>query len=411
MFINVFSLEKNMGEESHHLEQIYALAESNPAELLNQVAKIRELRLKGKDVPEKLLSLAPYVYPTEMLQRRGFAEFMLLDEYSLSYATPQKFAHHRAQKISSFYPDCSIADISCGVGGQLLELCKETSAIGIEKDLIRYWLAKINLALAHHLKIISFNPAIYNEDALNQLKVASLLKEFKVFLCDSWREGGKYYPGLQELYATYPDKYFIYELKPLEQVGILFSTYSFLFGKCILEYYGEEDRCSRLTAYHGRGKVVEFFQEEGMNWNLSMSHERAEGAVDQAQEKLIQGFPTHDFFVLNKGIVEKGFSSLLNFPVFQVDKKRFLVELGSAGNLKVIKFFSPIVSSADIVEISTYLQENYGDYHVTLRLEIPSEEYWGFVQDNNLLTNKESVNRFSLFRHKEVYHLVEEKKR
>ncbi|MFA6461994.1 MAG: hypothetical protein WCV90_07050 [Candidatus Woesearchaeota archaeon] len=399
-----------MGEESHHLEQIYVLAESNPAELLNQVAKIRELRLKGKDLPEKLLSLAPYVYPLEMLQRRGFAEFMLLDEYSLSYATPQKFARHRAQKISAYYPDCSVADISCGAGGQLLELCKEGSAIGIEKDQVRYWLAKINLALAHYLKIIHFNPAIYNEDALNSLKVLPLLNEIKVILCDSWRDAGTYSPDLHELYQLYSDKYLVYEFKPLEQVGKIFQKYPFLFGKCVLEYYGEEDRCSRLTAYHGRGKAVEFLQEEGMNWNLSMSHERAEGAVDQAKEKLIQGFPTHDFFVLNKGIVEKGFSSLLNFPVFQVDRKRFLVELGSASSIKVVKFFSPIVSSADIVEISTYLQENYDDYHVTLRLEIPSEEYWGFVQDNHLLTNKESPNRFSLFRYKDVFHLVEEKK-
>lgn|GEM_PF-2325536 len=398
-----------MGEELTQLEQIYALAESNPQELLNQIEKVREFKVQGAALPAKLAHLGPYVHSLENIQKRNFSEFMLLDEYSLSYATPQRFARHRAQKISSLYPRDQVVDISCGVGGQLLELCKECPAIGIEKDPFRYWLAKINIALAFHLKQIPVRPLIYNEDALNSLQVPPLIKNYSVILCDSWRDSGKYVPDLQELYSLYPEKMFVYEFKPLEKADSLFQKYPFLFGKCELEYYGEEDRCSRLTAYYGRGKMVGFFQEEGIPWNLNFLHERAESAPLQAKERLVQGFPTHDFFVLNKGLVENGFSSLFDFPVFQVDKKRFLVEMRSAPQLKIRKFFSPVLSSNDITEISAYLQENYDDYNVTLRLEIPSEEYWTFVNENKLITQKESINRFSLFKHKAVYLLVEEK--
>lgn len=399
-----------MGEKDlfSELERLNRLAESDPQQLLDLMELIRALRLAGKALPEKCQSLSLFVHSKETLSKRGFPDYLLMDDYSLSYSTPHKFGMYRAKRIAQFFSGEEVVDLSCGSGAQLIELCKETSALGIEKDPLRFWLAKINTALAHGLKIIPFRPQIYNEDALNPLKIAPLIKEFQVLLCDSWRESGKYVPELQQLHELYPSKYLVYEFRPLEKASELLKRYPFLFGKCELEYYGEGDRCSRLTAYIGRGRSIIFKQEEEpLPLSLSYAHERAESIEHQTSEKLVSGFPTHDFILLNRCLVEQGFVSLFTFPVFHLDKKRFLVEVNS--QVKSSRVFSPILSSNNIAEITAYLQENYDDYNVTLRLDIPDEEYWGFARENQLVIDRKSSNRFSLFKQMNIYLLAEEK--
>jgi len=399
-----------MGEKDlfSELERLHRLAETDPEGLLGQIELVRSLKLSGKEIPEKYSVLSLFVHAKETLSKRGFPDYVLMDDYSLSYSTPQKFAAYRAKKIAQLFAGEEVVDISCGSGAQLIELCKELTAIGIEKDPLRFWLAKINTALACGLKIIPFQPLVFNEDALNPLRAATLVKDFNVLLCDSWREGGQYSPEMKSLRELYPNKYLIYEFRPLEKASLLLNKYPFLFGKCELEYYGEGDRCSRLTAYIGKGKSINFVQEEGpLSLKLSFNHERAEGIETQTQDKLISGFPTHDFIILNRCLVEQGFVALFDFPIFHLDKKRFLVELNS--QLQSSRVFSPILSTNDITEVTAYLQDNYDDYNVTLRLDIPNEEYWDFAKENKLVIDRQSSNRFSLFKQKNIYLLAEEK--
>ncbi|MEK6938081.1 MAG: hypothetical protein AABX04_03480 [Nanoarchaeota archaeon] len=390
------------------LEQLYLLAEAEPEKLLGQIETVRALKVSGSEIPIKFKVLANFVHSRETLQKRGFLDFMLLDEYSLSYSTPQKFGLYRARKIAATFPEEKVVDISCGAGAQLIELCKECSAIGIEKEPIRFWLARINVSLAFHLLHLPFKPQIYNDDALSPLRVLPLISDCEVMLCDSWREAGQYSPELGELHQLYPEKYLVYEFRPLEKAAELLAKYPFLFGKSELEYYGEGDRCSRLTAYIGRGKTVSFFQDdEHLILSLNYSHERAESVLSQIQEKIQTGFPNHDFVILNRCLVEQGFVSLFDFPIFSLDKKRCLVEINII--IKTSRVFVSVLSSTDITEISTYLQENYDNYNVTLRLDIPPEEYWQFAKENNLVTDRQSSNRFSLFKQKNVFLLAEEK--
>ncbi|MBI4983236.1 hypothetical protein HZC32_01155 [Candidatus Woesearchaeota archaeon] len=404
-----------MGEEVEQFSELIKLqqlSESNPQQLIDFMEKIRQAKKEEKEdsLPEELKVLAKYIYPVETLRKRGFYEYLLLDEYSLSYATPKAFGAYRARKISSLFYEEKVVDVSCGVGSQLLELCRELSAIGIEKDPVRYWLAKINVNVAFQKKYIPIKPEIFNEDALSSEKIAPLIKEFEVILCDSWRAENGYSPDLKELHSLYPDKYIVYEFKPLEKVKELMEKYPFLFGKSEIEYYGEEDRCSRLTVYYGKGKTIGFYQDdEYSSAGLSYNHERLDSVMVQMQQKVVAGFPSHDFYVLNRCIVDNYFASLLNFTIFGIDKKRYVVEVNSGGTIKPKKTFSPVFSSSQIEEVSAFLQENYEDYMVTLRMEIPSEEYWNFISEHKLITNKDSLNRFSLFKQGKVYHLAEEK--
>ncbi|MEK6845250.1 MAG: class I SAM-dependent methyltransferase, partial [Nanoarchaeota archaeon] len=181
-----------IGELAKVLQQL----EQAPAMVLEVLERIREAKLNKMELPESLppefQALAGFVHSPTELKKRGFWEYLLADKYSLSYATPQKFGAHRAERISDLFPDMKIADVSCGVGGQLLELGKAgIETIGLEKDPLRYALAKINVQLAIIKNYVQFKPILYNEDALDS--AVKLTEKITVVLCDSLREGGKDY--------------------------------------------------------------------------------------------------------------------------------------------------------------------------------------------------------------------------
>lgn len=394
------------------LEKSYVLSENSPQQLVEQINQIRQLKQENKEIPLELQALAQLVYSSGALTKQGLYENLLVDEYGLSNATTVKFGRHRAKRIKELFAGAEVLDLSCGCGGQLLELCKEgINVAGVEKDPWRYLLAKINVNLAHFQGYIPVKPNLMNDDALSP-GIVELAKEFEVVLCDSLRIHGAYFPELNELRKVYPSKYIVYEFRPLENIQKLLEAYSFLSKNAEIEFFGEEDRCSRLTAYIGRGKSIKFFQDdEFLKAELSYAPERVESAVLQTEQKLKSRFPTHDFFVLNRCLIDNFFVVLLNLSIYAIDKKRFLCEFSpeKESRIKPGKWFSTVESSTNIKELAAFLNENYDDYNVTLRFEIPSEEYWGFMKENNLVSNRDSKNRFSLFKFDNVYHLAEEK--
>lgn len=390
------------------LIKIYELSESAPEQLLKQITEVRFLKNEKKDIPEELLVLSQFVHSLTATQKRGFAEFLLLDEYSWSFATPSAFGAYRSRKISSMFPEARVADISCGSGSQLIELGKETAAVGFEKDALRYWLAKINVNLAFYLKYIPVKSQIYNIDGLSP-EAQNLARDFLVILCDSWREGENYSPDLKDVFNFYKGKFIIYELKPLERINFVLQRYPFLFSKSEIEYFGEGERCSRLTVYFGRGNFVKFVQhDDSLDLELSYAQEKVESAALRSRENVLDGFPQHDFAVVNRSIVDNFFHLLLHLPIYSIDKKRYVCEVSKEDKI-FRKVFSPVVSSSDISEITSFLKDNYDDYTAALRFEILSEEYWDFVKRHELVANRDSPNKFSLFKHKEIFHLAEEK--
>ncbi len=394
------------------LNEVYTESEKESQQLVDKINRIRQLKKEKAEIPTELLGLSKFVYPIETLHKRGLYEHLLVDDYGLSNATTLKFGRHRAKRIKEVFGEVKVLDLSCGCGGQLLELCKAgINTMGVEKDQQRCLLAKINVNLAHFQKYISVKPQIVNDDALSSdtVKIAAMSE---VMLCDSLRISGVYFPELNELRKYYPKSYLVYEFRPLENIQKLLEQYPFLSKNAEVEFYGEEDRCSRLTAYIGRGKSIKFFQDdELLKAELSYSPERMESAALQTQQKLKSEFPTHDFFVLNRCLVDNYFVALLNLSICAVDKKRYLCEYSPTKELKINpgKRFSTLESSTDIKELTNFLQDNFEEYTTTLRFEIPSGEYWNFIKENKLVTNRDSVHRFSLFKFNGTYHLADEK--
>ncbi len=440
MFIKFLDWERGMDAVSEEasppigeLAKVLQQLEQAPEIALEVLERIREAKLNKMELPESLppefQALAGFVHSPAELKKRGFWEYLLVDKYSFSYATPQKFGTHRAERISALFPDMKVADVSCGVGGQLLELGKAgIETIGLEKDPLRYALAKINVQLAIIKNYVQFKPVLYNEDALGPA-ADKLTERSGIILCDSLRgrkekpeekkTGGEkhdnkleedYSPSLEELQKAYRGKYLVYEFRPREAPAELLKRYPFLFRNCELEYYGEGERCSRLTAYVGKGNIIRFFQDdEALSANLSYKHERLESVQAQTLQRLGVDFPQHDFYLVNRGIIENYFAALLPGPLCQLDQKRYVAEERAIFPLKSGKSFSVILSTHKIEEITAFLGENYEDYNVTIRMEIPSEEYWMFVKENKLMTKRDSENKFSLFKLKRVYFLAEER--
>ncbi len=394
------------------LNEVYAESEKEPQQVVDKINRIRQLKKEKAEIPAELLELSKFVYPIETLHQRGLYENLLVDDYGLSNATTIKFGRHRAKRIKEVFGEVKVLDLSCGCGGQLLELCREgINTMGVEKDSLRCLLAKTNINLAHFQKYILVKPQVINDDALSSdtIKLAAMSE---VILCDSLRISGAYFPELNELRKFYPQKDIVYEFRPLENIQQLLEQYPFLSKNAEIEFYGEGDRCSRLTAYIGQGKSIKFFQEdELLKAELSYPPERMESAALQTQQKLSSEFPTHDFFVLNRCLVDNYFVALLNLSICAVDKKRYLCEYSPTKELKMKpgKRFSTLESSTDIKELTAFLQDNFEEYTTMLRFEIPSGEYWDFIKENKLVTNRDSVYRFSLFKFKGMYHLAEEK--
>lgn len=384
------------------LQSILTLYETNPKWLISQIDKVRALQKDKKDPSDKLLSLSKFVVSSELLTKKGFPEYVLLDEYFLSYATPSKYAEHRAKKISKLFPDKKLIDISCGSGLQLIEFAKQgIKCCGIEKDNERYLLAKININLAHYTKTIRVGPEIYLEDSLST-KAKKIINDYDIVFCDSYRENKKYMPNINEVYETYKDKIIIYEFIPTETITTLFDTHSFLKNNSIIEFYGEKDRCSRITAYICKENKIEFYQnDDSLKLELSYNHKDLEIKERQFQNE----FPKGTFIILNKCIIENHFDVLIKDKIFKLDNRRYLLEDTSASKRQFVTEYN----AQRINSITSYLKDNYKDYYTTLRFELDPKDYWRFINNNSLITNKESKNRFSLFKYKDNYYLASEK--
>jgi len=396
-------MESNIINE---LKLIHEMSLDNPKELISQINRIRKLQSEKKLIPAKLISLSKFVLSSEILHKKGFPEYVLLDEYFLSYATNEKFAAFRANKISQIFPGESIIDICCGSGLQLLEFCKlGIKCCGIEKDEQRYFLAKININLAHHNKTIKIKPEIYLEDALN-INTAKIAKDFDIVFCDSFRKDKIYSPSLNEVHNIYKDKHIVYEFIPTENISDILSQYNFLKNNSEIEFYGEKDRCSRLTAYIGIGNTINFIQDdEYLKISLQYKHNELE---KNKTTKFSDIFPKKDFIVINRCIVENYFTNLLSNKVFMLDKRRYLLEYDNL--IKSNRIYEPLFCAESMHKIESYLRQNYlEDYYITLRFEIDPKDYWYFINSNQLMVNKESKNKISLFKYKDMYYLALEK--
>lgn len=127
---------------------------------------------------------------------------LFFDEYGLRYATPPVIAEYRAKRIKSRY----IADVSCGVGAQLLFFAKNSKAIGVEKDALRAKIAILNMEI-NGIK----NCEIIEGDCLDE-KIVKRIDADAIF-CDPSRKENEKERKLKNLAPNPLKVYKIYKNK------------------------------------------------------------------------------------------------------------------------------------------------------------------------------------------------------
>ena len=130
------------------------------------------------------------------------ASFLFFDEEGLRYSTPPVIAEYRAKRLKSHV----IADISCGVGCQLIYFSKYSNrAIGVEIDGNRIKLAKLNM-----LSLNIENVEIMKGDALDE-KIFKKIDATCIFSDPSRKEKEKkkfknLSPNPLKVYEKYKEK-------------------------------------------------------------------------------------------------------------------------------------------------------------------------------------------------------------
>ncbi|HDP74102.1 MAG TPA: hypothetical protein ENN46_04085 [Candidatus Woesearchaeota archaeon] len=331
--------------------------------------------------------------------RSKFPDWMHLDNYSKSYSTPEEYAKHRTQLIQSLFGSKKAADISCGVGSQLICLCQKLKAIGIEKNKARFELAQKNIEEAFKRGIIKYKPEIRNLD-FRQAK--DFLTDAKIILSDPYRDKESISPSFNEVLEVFPEKKITYEFRPRKTLAILLSRHPQL-NAATIEFYGEAQRCSRLTAFLPvkEPKAVFYQDDEALKLTLSFPMDEAD-AVLRKPIKQLSEFP-QAFTIINRAVTENGFHTRLKGAFLQLDERRHLYN-----GRDIPASFITIFSSAEISGVSAYLYRAFSDFATELRLSIPPEEYWKFMNEHKLTNNPNSKNRLSLFSFNNIYYLARE---
>ncbi|AGK60553.1 hypothetical protein Asulf_00532 [Archaeoglobus sulfaticallidus PM70-1] len=137
------------------------ISEGLPKERI--IRKIRRTILSKEDVFE--------IAKSRIKSREKFgnlSEKLFFDESGLRYSTPPVVSEYRAERLKSR----AIADISCGVGAQLIFFAKKGRAMGVELDRKRAILAKLNLIA------MGVDGLVVAGDALSD-EVISIVKSFE----------------------------------------------------------------------------------------------------------------------------------------------------------------------------------------------------------------------------------------
>ena len=383
------------------LQEFYSFLLKDPTEAQKILDAVRE------DKPTEFGILRPFLCSPSILTKKDFPSYFLIDDYSLQYATPTRYGTHRAEQIYRLYGKKAVADISCGVGAQLLALAKKTKAAGIEKDPTRYWLCKINLEIAKLKGDIEILPEVFLGDALAKSTQAKL-KKYPLLLCDSFRDDAGYSPALEELHTLYPEKQIIYEFRPRETIDGILKLHSWLTQGADVEFWGEGERCSRISVYVGKGNTVRFYQDDTvMRANLEYSLSDLAKAREESAHAISTEFPTQEFVMLNRTLVVNHFVFLLEKPVVVLDKRRSVCEIPFSISPK--KRMVPLFSSSEPAEVARFIRHK--EYALTLRFEIPSDQYWAFFRDYRFNPERKGSHRYSLFFYGGKYHLAEERGR
>lgn len=131
------------------------------------------------------------------------ASLLFFDEEGLRYATPPVIAEYRAKRLKSQI----IADISCGVGSQLIYFSKYSNkAIGVEIDNTRVKLAKLNMLSLNIENVEIMKGDALDEEVFKKIDATCIFSDPSRKEKEEKRKFENLYPNPLKVYEKYKEK-------------------------------------------------------------------------------------------------------------------------------------------------------------------------------------------------------------
>lgn len=307
-----------------------------------------------------------------MTRKKKFEHRLFSDKDGMRFATPEEVARYRAKRLK-----CNtIADISCGIGGQTIYFAKECEKVfAIEIDP-----KKIEYARKNCRQLGIDNVAFICADALSPEAIGSLPELDVVFSdparppSENRRDINSLQPSIPEVMDAYRDKTsnFAFEAPPqLRPERINFD--------CEKEYLSLDGKMNRLDLYFGDLKKC------GISAIALPSGARIESVgnspdIRTVREPAMYAYEPEESVEragLLPGLAEEIKPLVSDISIFPVDKKRtFLTSMENIDHRLFKNRYRVLNTPAfDMARINSYLKEN-GFGTVLLRASVDPKEYW-----------------------------------
>lgn len=184
----------------------------------------------------------------QVTRKRNFEKKLFSDEDGLRFATPWPVAAYRAKRLKC----SSLADISCGIGGQTLYFAKECETVyAIEIEPAKIELARKNCRLFGLDNVEFICGDALSEDVLEQIPAVDVVfSDPARATTEDKRDIYNLTPHIPDVLTAYSEKTsnFVFEAPPqLPPERIPFD--------CELEYLSLDGELNRLDLYFGRLKT------------------------------------------------------------------------------------------------------------------------------------------------------------
>lgn len=332
-------------------------------------------------------------------RKKKFEKPLYSDKDGIRFATPQAVAQYRAKRLKCE----TLADISCGIGGQTIFFAKECNfvyAVEIDPQKIEY--AKKNCKL-HSLDNIKFicGDAL-SPDVIEQIpKVDVIFSDPARPAEEDTRKVMSLEPGIPNVMFAYSDKTnnFVFEAPPQMPPGrIKFD--------CEREYLSLNGQLNRLTLYFGDLNKCERSAVSLPDGAYISSTDISSDIKDTQSPKMYAYEPESSVVKadmlpqlvesLKHNITSKTDDVNVDIEIFKIDKKRLLLTSDVQLRHSMLKNHYSVMKIMDFEPhaINTHLKK-YDVGAVILRAGVDPADYWNIRNEiENGLNGKKTIHLF-----------------
>ena len=333
-------------------------------------------------------------------RKKNFEKPLYSDKDGIRFATPKIVAQYRAKRLKCK----TLADISCGIGGQTIFFAKECDfvyAVEIDPKKIEY--AKKNCEL-HDIDNVQFICG----DALSSEVIEQIPKVDVVFSDparpaeENKRKVMSLEPGIPNVISAYSDKThnFAFEAPPqMPPQRIQFD--------CEREYMSLNGQLNRLTLYFGELKQCErsavslpdgaHINSTDVTGNSFVTHDIKE--MSQLRAYAYEPDPSlvkSDLLPLFVNSIENEMDDEKHVELFTIDKKRLLLTSDALFKNPMLKNSYSVLQVTEFKpDVINSILKKHDVGKVVLRAGVDPADYWNIRNEiENGLNGKNTIHLF-----------------